>query len=103
MTEPHRTPEPPSGPSGPSLGTELLEREETRLDPGDHERFAHYVRKDKIDASRATGRPVVALCGKVWVPARDPSRYPVCPVCKEIYSRMMRDGNFGDNGGQGGK
>ena len=30
------------------------------------------------------GSTVTALCGKTWVPTRDPNRYPVCPTCKEI-------------------
>jgi hypothetical protein len=55
---------------------------------GDHERLAHYVRKDKIVDSAVNGTPVVALCGKVWVPSRDPKRYPVCPECKEIYESL---------------
>ena len=29
------------------------------------------------------GKPVKALCGKKWVPSRDPKRYPVCPTCRE--------------------
>ena len=54
-------------------GTSVLERPETKESPvrddgGDADRFAHYVSKDRIAESRATGRPVVALCGKVWVP-----------------------------------
>lgn len=76
--------------------TSVLEREETRetVEPGDHERFAHYVRKEKILESAVTGAPVIALCGKVWVPGRDPGRFPVCPVCKEIYEglRAPQDG-----------
>lgn len=55
---------------------------------GDHDRFAHYVRKEKILESALSGDAVVALCGKVWVPSRDPKRYPVCPACKEIYEGM---------------
>lgn len=55
---------------------------------GDHERFAHYVLKDKIMDSAVNGTPVVALCGKVWVPNRDPKRFPVCPECKEIYESL---------------
>ena len=51
---------------------------------------AHYVRKDKIAAAAASGRPVVALCGKVWRPQRDPSAYPVCPTCKSIYEQMSQ-------------
>ena len=71
-------------------GTSVLERPETKESPvrddgGDADRFAHYVSKDRIAESRATGRPVVALCGKVWVPKHDPSKYPVCPDCKRIY------------------
>ena len=57
---------------------------------GDADRFAHYVRKDKIAAAAASGRPVVALCGKVWRPQRDPSAYPVCPTCKSIYEQMSQ-------------
>jgi hypothetical protein len=30
------------------------------------------------------GVAVRALCGKVWVPTRDPKKYPCCPTCKEI-------------------
>lgn len=30
------------------------------------------------------GTPVKALCGKVWVPDRDPKKYPICETCKEI-------------------
>jgi hypothetical protein len=55
---------------------------------GDHDRFAHYVRKEKILESAVTGTPVIALCGKVWVPNRDPKRYPVCPECKKIYESL---------------
>lgn len=67
-----------------------LEREEQTapVEPGDHERFSHYAPKDKITEAMVMGTPVVALCGKVWVPSRDPERYPVCPACKEIYEGM---------------
>jgi hypothetical protein len=57
---------------------------------GDHERFAHYVRKDKVVDSAVTGTPLTALCGKVWVPSRDPKRFPVCPECKEIYESLPK-------------
>ncbi|MFH5822351.1 DUF3039 domain-containing protein [Georgenia sp. AZ-5] len=94
-------PQPPSSPSQPGAGTGVLEREELReqVSPGDEERYAHYVRKDKITASAVTGQPVVALCGKVWTPGRDPKKYPVCPTCKAIYEGMNPDG--GDDAGKG--
>ncbi|MGE3192050.1 MAG: DUF3039 domain-containing protein [Microbacteriaceae bacterium] len=65
---------------------ELLEKEQ--VEDGDHERFAHYVQKDKILESALTGKPVIALCGKVWVPGRDPEKFPVCPDCKKIYDKL---------------
>lgn len=57
-------------------------------DGGDHDRFAHYVKKDKIMASAVEGTAVIALCGKKWVPSRNPDRYPVCPECKEIFEAL---------------
>ena len=61
------------------------------LDDGDHDRFAHFARKADIVKSAVTGRPIVALCGKVWVPGRNPDRYPVCRTCKEIYQRKKAE------------
>ena len=71
-------------------GTSVLEREEqlSTLDEGDHERFSHFVQKEKILESAVTGAPVIALCGKVWTPGRDPEKFPVCPTCKEIYESL---------------
>jgi Protein of unknown function (DUF3039) len=62
--------------------TQAPERE--RTDEGDHDRFAHYAKKDAIARAYVTGEAIVALCGKKWVPSRDPSRYPICPTCKEL-------------------
>jgi len=76
----------------PGQSTDTLE--ETRPvtpDEGDHERFSHYVPKDKLMEAMVTGTPVIALCGKVWVPARDPEKYPVCPECKEIWESLAKD------------
>ena len=85
-----------------STGTSVLEREELREEasPGDAERYAHYVKKDKITSTAIEGGPVVALCGKVWTPSRDPKKYPVCPECKEIYEGLSGGGD-GDKGGRG--
>ena len=106
---PSSAPDDPYG-SDPTGGTStsVLERTETReeVEPGDHERFAHYVRKEKILSSAVSGSPVIALCGKVWVPGRDPNKFPVCPVCKEIYNglRGPQDGGPGSGGdADGGK
>ena len=44
------------------------------------------------------GTPVVALCGKVWVPSRAPEKFPVCPECQEIWGEMQPGGGSGDSG-----
>ncbi|HEV3328879.1 MAG TPA: DUF3039 domain-containing protein [Acidimicrobiales bacterium] len=75
----------------------VLETTESPVTDGDHERFTHIVLEGfhvADDQFVATGNsvvegmvnstPVVALCGKTWVPGRDATRYPVCPTCKEI-------------------
>ncbi len=80
----------------PGLSGDTLVETETRTEEGDHERFAHYVKKDKIVASAVLGEPVIALCGKVWVPNRDPSRFPVCPTCEAIYKGLRPDGDDSD-------
>ena len=76
-------------PMTPDTGTLIEERTDERtdyrLEEGDHERFSHYADKDKIMEAMVNGTPVRALCGKVWVPSRDPKKFPVCPECKEIY------------------
>jgi hypothetical protein len=71
----------------PTGGT-LLEEHPVSTDDGDHERFAHYVEKAKIMESAVTGKPVRALCGKVWTPGRDPEKFPICPECKEIHAGL---------------
>lgn len=83
------------------LDTELHVSSTVKLDDGDHERFTHivlegYTPKDgefvPLDNSVVGGMinstPVKALCGKVWVPGRDPQKYPICPTCKDIAAAM---------------
>lgn len=79
--------------SGPGTGTALLEKEQVeertrKDDTGDNDRYAHYVSKERLEQARLTGRPVIALCGKVWIPKRNPEDYPVCPECKRVYAQM---------------
>lgn len=75
-------------------GTDVLDRElekllaEEQVEDGDHDRYSHYVKKDKILTSALSGKPVIALCGKVWTPGRDPEKFPVCPTCKNIYEKL---------------
>ena len=68
--------------------TDLLTRPDLEEDDGGHDRFSHYVKKEKITESAVTGKAVRALCGKKWIPSRDPEKYPICPRCKEIYAGL---------------
>ena len=61
---------------------------DTREESGDHDKFAHYVHKDDVMEGIVFGVPVVALCGKIWIPTRDGSKFPVCEICKEIISSL---------------
>ena len=77
--------------------TRQIEEVEHRLedvDPGDHDRFAHYIvgrdPKAKITDAIVNGKPLRALCGKRWVPRRDASRYPICPDCQAIKDRLLK-------------
>ena len=71
----------------------MLEREQVEeqlQEPGDHERFSHYVRKEKILESALSGDPVVALCGKVWVPGPGPEEVPGLPDVQGDLRRPAR-------------
>jgi hypothetical protein len=76
-------------------------RPDQELDDGDHDRMAHIVlegytpkKGDFISAGPSVvegivnGTAVRALCGKEWVPGRNPRRYGLCPTCKEIAESM---------------
>lgn len=73
---------------------------------GDRERMSHIVLEGFGPAEEGgefvsagpsvvegivNGTPVRALCGKTWVPNRDPKRYPLCQTCKEIAEKMGWD------------
>ena len=63
---------------------QTITEESVDYQSGDHERHSHYVNKNKIVQSAVMGSAVEALCGKVWIPSRDPQKFPVCPTCQEI-------------------
>jgi hypothetical protein len=86
----------------PGQGTTLAPaRSEPEIDEGDHDRMAHIVLEgytpkegDYVSAGPSVVEGIVnrtavrALCGKEWVPGRDPKRYGLCPTCKEIAQSM---------------
>ena len=92
--------------TAPAGGTTLAPaRPDPELDDGDHDRMAHIVlegytpKKGRKKGKFVSAGPSVvegivnrtavrALCGKEWVPGRDPKRYGLCPTCKEIAESM---------------
>jgi len=74
---------------GIAAGTILAPaRPEPDLEDGDHDRMTHIVVEGRfgqsVVAATVNRTTVRALCGKEWVPGRDPKRYSLCPTCKEI-------------------
>jgi hypothetical protein len=57
-------------------------------DTDDGDEYAHYARADEITRAAIEGGRVTALCGFKFEPVRDPSRFPVCPKCKEFLSLL---------------
>jgi hypothetical protein len=83
------------------IETEAIVTSSSQVDDEDHERFTHivlegYTPKDgefvpldnSVIGAMINSTPVMALCGKVWIPGRDPQKYPICPTCKEIAQSM---------------
>ena len=69
---------------------DLLERTETQdTDSDDSNQFAHYADAAKVTEGYIMGTPVIALCGKVFIPHRDPLKLRVCPDCKEILDALF--------------
>ncbi len=91
----------------PGVRTQTIERTETVeevVDEGDHEKMAHIVLEGytpddgefvsagpSVVEGIVNGTPVKALCGKIWVPNRDPKKFSLCPTCKEIAQQMGWD------------
>lgn len=65
-----------------------IENRSQKTEEDDDSLVAHYAEKDEIMRGFVYGIPIVALCGKVWVPSRDGEGYPVCDKCKEIYAQL---------------
>jgi hypothetical protein len=54
------------------------------VENGDHDLFAHYTKLADAIESYKTGMAVISLCGKEWVPSRDPDSFPTCGTCVSI-------------------
>jgi hypothetical protein len=73
------------------VSTDVLEdvNTDTKNDDNDEEQFAHYAESASVTEGYIMGTPVIALCGKVFVPSRNPERLRVCSICKEIVEALF--------------
>jgi hypothetical protein len=74
--------------------TSVLEDTSVELDISENneEHFAHYAESSEVTEGYIMGTPVIALCGKIFVPFRNPEKLRVCPSCKEIMDALFLDG-----------
>jgi hypothetical protein len=73
------------------VSTDVLEdvNTDTKNDDNDEEQFAHYAESASVTEGYIMGTPVIALCGKVFIPFRNPEKLRVCPSCKEIMDALF--------------
>lgn len=55
--------------------------EKAHIIAGSQTKSAHAMTVEAL----VNGTPLEALCGRRWVPSKDPKRLPVCDMCKELY------------------
>jgi hypothetical protein len=67
----------------------LLETSTLESDIEDANRFAHYAEKVSVTEGYVLGTPVLAVCGKLFIPSRDPKKFPLCPICKKISEALF--------------
>jgi hypothetical protein len=72
-----------------SAESDLLELIDFDLDEESNERFAHYAESSEVTEGYIMGTPVIALCGKIFVPSRDPLKLRICPICKQIAEALF--------------
>jgi hypothetical protein len=68
--------------------TQVLDLVETNLDQDtdseNNDELAHYAEAASVTEGYIMGTPVEALCGKIFIPSKNPERLKLCPICKEI-------------------
>jgi hypothetical protein len=67
----------------------LAEKLSTNMQVPEEPKFAHYADSVSVTEGYITGKAVVAICGKIFVPSRDPKKFPICPICKELAEALF--------------
>ena len=68
---------------------DLLQRTDLETQEGNKEHFAHYAESTSVTEGYVLGTPVIAICGKIFIPSRNPERLRLCPICKEIMDALF--------------
>lgn len=72
------------------MSTDTLEQVDIDATTGE-EQFAHYAESASVTEGYIMGTPVIAVCGKIFVPSKNPEKLRVCPICKEIVEALFLD------------
>lgn len=51
---------------------------------------AHIVEKKRLTAAYILGLPIRAICGTIFIPTRDPEKYPTCEACFQTLSHLNK-------------
>lgn len=73
------------------MSSHVKEKTEDLLTESGEPRYAHYADSVSVTEGYITGKQVLAICGKLFVPSRDPLKFPVCPTCKKIMEALLLD------------
>lgn len=73
------------------MGTQMFEDTDLsfELDEDGNEKLAHYAESVSVTEGYVLGTPIQAICGKVFVPSRDPEKLRKCPICIEIMDALF--------------
>lgn len=72
--------------------TSTLEEPKAAETDSGEPKFAHYAEAISVTEGYVMGRPVLAICGVLFVPTRDPKKFPICPECKELAEALFIEG-----------
>lgn len=68
---------------------DVLEKPDVQENDTDgEENFAHYAEASEVTEAYVMGTPIIALCGKVFIPFRNPEKLRVCQKCKDIIDTL---------------
>lgn len=71
-------------------GLDTLERTDVKTSTNSGEPTeAHIAEASFVTEGYVMGTPIEAICGKVFVPSRNPDNFPLCGSCKEIADALF--------------